>query len=310
MRPAAAVGFVLGCILAGAASAHAAVIDRLAAVVGSDVITWSEIYETAGPEIERQLEGRTDPMARRALELEILEALVERRLVEQEMRRLAIDVDDADVERALGDIARQNGLEREGLQAAVEASGLAWDAYLSELRANLRDMKFNQQVLTSRITVRDDELKDAWRRHAAEWMGPAGVRLEGVMIPVAEGDPEGVAALAQAREVAAAVRVGSRGLEPMGTFRPGELFEALDRAAATLAPGEVSEPVPTPRGVFVLRVVERLEPTPPPFEEVQERVRQVVMQEKLGQAREQWVAQAKRRTSVTVLLEPATDAAP
>jgi len=299
-------------VLLLAGGARAAVVDRLAAVVGDDVITWSEIYEAAGAEIERRLEGRDDPAARRALELEVLDTLVERRLVEQEMRRLSLDVDDTDVERALGDIARQNGLERGALQAAVEGSGLSWDAYLGELRSNLREMKFDQQVLSSRITVRDDELRDAWRRHGAEWVGPASVRLEGVMIPVAEGsgDAGTAAATEEARKAASEVRAGARALEAMGTFRPGELFPALDQAAFALAPGEVSEPVPTPRGVFVLRVAERVEPAAPPFEEVQDRVRQVVLQEKVDQAREQWVAQAKRRTGVKVLLEPAADAAP
>jgi peptidyl-prolyl cis-trans isomerase SurA len=301
------VRIVLGSVLAGTPAASAAGVDRLAAVVGSDVITWSEIYEAAGPQIEARLAEGVAPEARRAMEAEVLEMLIQRRLVEQEMRRLAIDVDDTDVERALGDIARQNGLERDGLQAAVEASGLAWDAYLSDLRSNIRDMKFNQQVLSPRITVRDDELRDSWRRHAAEWMGPAAIRLEGVLIPATDGAE---AAMAEARRVAAEVGGGTRTLDAMGTFKPGELFQALDEVAFALPPGQISDPVVTPRGVFVLRVVERIEPTPPPFEEVEDRVRQAVLQEKLGLAREQWVVQARRRTGVKVLLEPVGDAAP
>lgn len=303
---------VLGSLLVGVPVARAATVDRLAAVVGGEVITWSEIYEAAGPEIETRIEGRDDHEARRAIEQEVLEALIERRLVEQEMQRLSIDVDDAEVERALTDIARQNGIERDALQEAVEASGLVWEAYTSEIRANLRDMKFNQQVLAPRISVRDDELRDAWRRHAAEWVGPAAVRIEGVLIPVPEGgDPAATAvATAQAREVAAAARAGTRTLEDMGTFRPGELVQGLDRVAFALEPGEISDPVPTDRGIFVLKVVERIQPDPPSFEEVRERVRQAVILEKVALAREQWVALAKRRTGVKVLLEPASHAAP
>ena len=66
--------------------AHAVVVDRIAAVVNSDVITLSEVYALGGDFIEqRTLEDGGADAARRAAELEVLDSLIMRRLISQEV---------------------------------------------------------------------------------------------------------------------------------------------------------------------------------------------------------------------------------
>ena len=303
-------------------SARAEIVDRIAASVNDDIITWSEIYELGGEHIERELAGgEGQDSQRRVLEIEVLDVLIGRRLVEQEMRRLDLDVTDQDVERALGDIARQNGLDRAQLQSEVEASGLAWDDYLDELGENLREMKFNQQVLSPRITVRDDELRDAYRRSIASFTGPEQATLRVIFLAIDPGaaEEEHQAVLAQALELRERVAAGAdfgdlaaeHSAEPyasrrgeMGSFQQGELVGELGRPAFSTPVGQVAEPISTAQGVFLMQVVDRVQPDPPAFEEVQDRLRSRLMEEKFEEAREQWLLQARRRSAVKVLLEP------
>lgn len=95
------MGWALGCLL-WAAPASAALVDRVAAVVNNDVVVLSEVYELGGDHIEEVVQGSSEA-SRRSAELEVLDALVARRLIEQEMRRLSLDVTDADMERAIAD---------------------------------------------------------------------------------------------------------------------------------------------------------------------------------------------------------------
>jgi peptidyl-prolyl cis-trans isomerase SurA len=315
--PAILLAAALGLSLA-AAPLRAEVVDRIAAVVNDDIITWTEVYEIGAEHIER---GATaDPSKRRALELEVLDVLIGRRLVEQEMRRLGIEVGDPDIERALADIARQNGLDRERLQREVEASGMDWDAYLEELTVNLREMMFNQQVLAPRITIRDDELRDAYRRNLAALAGPEQAHLQTLLLayPPDATDEQKDEVLAQAialRQQASqgavfAELAAEHSAEPyasrrgeLGTFRQGELVGNLDQPAFDTPVGSVAEPIVTPQGVFLLYVVARGQPDAPPFEQVQGRLQQQLMELKYDEAREQWEVQARRRAAVKVLLE-------
>ncbi len=301
-----------------AAPLRAEVVDRIAAVVNDEVITWSEVYEIGGDHIERS--AASVPAQRRALELEVLDVLIGRRLVAQEMRKLGIEVGDQEIERALADIARQNGLDREQLRIEVEGSGMLWDAYLEELTENLREMMFNQSVLAPRITIREDELRDAYRRGASSLAGPEQAELQTMLLayPPEATDEQMAEILEQANTLRAQALEGAvfadlaaeHSAEPyasrrgqMGTFRQGELVGTLDRPAFETAVGSVAEPIVTPQGVFLLHVVSRGQPDAPPFEELKDRLAQQLMELKYDEAREQWEVQARRRASVKVLLE-------
>ena len=97
--------------LVSSTPAQAEVVDRVAAVVNKEVITLSEVYDYGGDFIEQQVLGapRNDPR-RRSLELEVLDFLIQRALVNQEVRALGMDVTRDELERALEDTARANGI--------------------------------------------------------------------------------------------------------------------------------------------------------------------------------------------------------
>ncbi len=256
------------------------------------------------------------------MEFQVLDALIDRQLVQQEVQRLELDITDTELERALSDIARQNGLEREQLQQEIQRSGLAWDSYLDEIRSSLREMKFNQQVLSPRVSVREDELRDLYRRSVADYTDPPRVHLQGLFVPFSDPDtPEsraqGLAVVAQARkdilagtpfaDLASRLSVepyASRGGD-MGMFARGELVAELDGPAFSMSQGELSQPIVTAQGVFLLRVLEIVESTPPTFDDLKEQLRTRIMEGKMQDAREQWLAQARRRAALKILLEPA-----
>ena len=301
--------------------ASAGTFDRIAAVVDGRVIAWSQIYELAGPHIdEATSQSGGDPAVRRALELEALDALIARDLVALEMERLGIAVNDQEIDRAIDDIARQNDLSRDALKVEVERSGLPWVSYRAEIESSLQDMKFNQQVLRARINVREDDLRQAYKRRIEALDAPDKMEVEAVVLPVAEGASEADRALvlATAQSVYDRAMAGEAfgelakafSIEPyasrggsMGVFRPGELVGALDTPLMALEAGQVTPPIETPRAIYVLRLAARVAPDAPLFEDVRAVIEQQVLAQKLEQEREQWLLQARRVASVEVLLE-------
>ena len=101
-----------------------AIVDRVAAVVNDDVITLSEVYELGGEFIEKAVEDASgNPTRRREAEIEVLDSLIKRHLISQEIAKLGLDVTDVELDRTVDDIARRNGLERDQLRSEVEKSG-------------------------------------------------------------------------------------------------------------------------------------------------------------------------------------------
>ena len=325
-----------------AATSWAGVVDRVAAVVNGDVITLSEVYELGDEFIEQRAAEEDSEAGRRAGELEVLDSLVLRRLISQEIERLGLDVTEVELDRAIDDIAQRNGMAREQLELEIERTGLPWSEYRLELKENLRQMKFNQAVMQPRITVNEDELKDAFKRliNAADL--PEVVELGAIFLTAPllppEIDPstltpeqrrevrqlvgEAESAAAMQAEKIAAIQERIAGGEAfadiaaladegpygaqggkMGIYRQGELVSTLDAPAFALEVGQLSEPVVTGQGVFLLYVFDRYPEEPPPFEEVRDRLFEQVYSERIEEETEIWYQQSRRKSAVLIKLE-------
>ncbi len=285
----------------------------MAAVVNDEVITLTEVYAMGGDFIT---ERASTPDGRREAELEVLNSLIMRRLISQEITRLELDVTEIELDRTIDDIARRNGLDRAALQGEVEASGLPWDEYRGELRENLRQMKFSQSIIRPRITVDEDQLKDAYRRLVSSADLPQTVELGAIFLPTTDPADETVAARVQAAQerIAAGESFSAVAAEldegpgrdnggHIGAYRPGELVSELDVVAFALAVGETSAPVHTPQGIFLLHVFEKTVEDAAPFEQVRDQLFEQVYAGSIEEETEQWYEQARRRAAVLIKLE-------
>lgn len=305
----------------GVTVAEAAVTDRIAAVVDNDVITLSEIYELGGDYIEQAAAtAGITPEQRRELELEVLDTLILRRLVSQEMVRLGMDVSEEELDASVADIASRNGMETGTLRREVEAQGMTWDGYRQEIRENLRQSKFNSYVIQPRITVNEDELSDAYRRMFASRNQPRVVDLGAIFFRVPAGADEPAVAAVMAKAEAARDRVragtefsvvaaaqdeggfGSNGGR-MGTYEEGQLQAEMGSVAFALGVGEVSDPVLTPRGVFVFTAFDTRRKEPPPMDSVRDQLLDQVYSGRIEEETDQWYRQARRRSAVEIKLE-------
>jgi peptidyl-prolyl cis-trans isomerase C len=84
----------------------------------------------------------------------------------------------------------------------------------------------------------------------------------------------------------------------MGRFSRGQLPPELERAAFSLAPGKISEPVQTPYGFHVLRLDERQPSRQPTLEESREEIRARLRREKTDAKIQQFVAGLMARAKV------------
>lgn len=308
-------------VVLSVATADAAVVDRVAAVVNDDVIALSEVYELAGDFIEQKTAaGGGTPEARRSGELEVLETLIQRRLISQEISRLGLDVTDTELDRTIDDIAQSNGLERESLRTEVEKTGLPWAEYKLELRENLRQMKFNEAVIRPRITVDEDELLDAYKRLVASVERPVVADLGAIFLAIAPGASVTARDAVVARAEAALARLdagedfatvsaeldegiyGKQGGK-MGSYRKGELVGELDRAAFSLATGDTSDPIMTPQGVFLLHAFSVDAEPPAAFDDVRNQLFEQVYADRIDGEVEQWYSGARRQAAVLIKLE-------
>jgi parvulin-like peptidyl-prolyl isomerase len=88
----------------------------------------------------------------------------------------------------------------------------------------------------------------------------------------------------------------------LGYVRLGDTLPQIQKAIEGLAPGQVSEPIPSPVGMHIIRVDDRKAAQYRPFEEVKEDIRNAVFQLKTEEAYQGWIKDLKDKAYIEIRL--------
>jgi parvulin-like peptidyl-prolyl isomerase len=87
-----------------------------------------------------------------------------------------------------------------------------------------------------------------------------------------------------------------------GLFQRGEMVPAFEAVAFALQPGEISDPVETVFGVHILRLEERREPHLLPLDEIREKLRDHIREEKMEAAVKREIERLREAGEVEILI--------
>ena len=283
--------------------------DFIVAVVNTEPITFNELrleLQRAQQQIAQQ---RRPQPERAALSREVLDGLINDRLQLQVARETGIRVDDAAVDLAEQNIARQNQFDLAELRSRLKAEGMP----LAQFRANLRD-----QIALTRLRERDLEPRarvseldiDQYLREAQANQDPQSRQINLAQILVAVPDdasPEQIdslqaraqetlrralagedfAALARERSDAADRSNGGQ----LGLRAAARYPTLFVEASQGLAVGGISALLRSGAGFHILKLIELQLPGMPPAAVTQSRARHILLrpgpQLSEAQAREQ-----------------------
>ena len=282
MRPVgpAVCGTLLALALVGAsftaANAERRALDGIVAVVNDDVILASELGEEVSVRLYQLGPAAAKVRDMRAYTAEVLESMIDARLLIQAADEQDIVVSKEDIrpylEEELERIRSAFSTEAE-YEAALAEYGMSEKDLVLRYRKNLRDQlkirRFTDAVLAPRVKVTEEDVRDYYESHRAEIALPALVTLREVAIAkqpsaasraLARGKLEELrnAALAGGDFAARAERLAAaEGGEFGGSFKfgPGEAVPALERAAADLRPGDISPVSAGPDGYWLVRLI-------------------------------------------------------
>lgn len=306
-----------GVLLAAAVAEAPApvVIDSIAAVVNKSVVLRSEV-ETV---LDQMMQAEPVPpggdveMARAARRAEILETLITEKLLEEEVRKLRVDVTDAEVDRVVKGTMQEHGLDDEKLKLALQRQGLTLEEYKDGLKKQLTKMKIIQLKVKSRVQVNDQDVKSNYAQRKTLDAGEFRVRARHILFLVPPGE-NGKAQEQRAREALARLPAGAslgerfaalakevsedpgskeRGGD-LGEFGRGEMVPEFERAAYTADPGKVVGPIRSPFGWHLILVDERVALKAKPEEEALADIRKRLFENEMEAQFRQYLEELKR----------------
>jgi peptidyl-prolyl cis-trans isomerase SurA len=262
----------------GAPSIGGEQVDGVAAVVGDDVVLQSDVDEQVYLLLQ-QNNARPDSLQVQQLRKDVLDKLIDDRLIVAEAHRENLSVTDAEVDKnvddAIADTKKRLGSDA-AYQAELKNEGMSEDA----LRKRYHD-EVSKQLLANallrkslpKIDVTPTDAEKYFTEHGDKFpKRPASIHAMVIFLPI---QPDSLEKLAVRRKAAAALarikagepfsRLAQNLSEDPGTassggdlgwFKRGSLDSTFEEAAFKLPVGVVSGIVQTPFGYHLIKVEE------------------------------------------------------
>ncbi|MBP6261241.1 MAG: SurA N-terminal domain-containing protein, partial [Chromatiaceae bacterium] len=186
-------------------------LDSIVAVVNKDVIVRSELEREIVLALPEMREKGAEMPARAELERKVLERMIEKRLQMQEAQRVGIKVEDGALTQAMEGIAQRNNLTLEELQTALGASGIRFEDFREDTRAQMIMSQLQAREVIKNITVTDPEIKRFLARESDSLIERTDVRLSHILVAVPEtaSGEEQEQARKKAQAIVAKLRAGA-----------------------------------------------------------------------------------------------------
>jgi len=311
--------------------AHAAVAERIVAIVGEHAILLSDMRQRARPFLLRIRQsipaGAQQAAAESELYKQLIERMVDERVEQQAAERAHLSVTAEEIDSGIRNVATQQGISVERLIEEATKTGLSRQEYRDEVRRQILEGKLLQLRVRSRVRVTEDDVRATYAKLVRTERAKLGYRLAWIVLRV----PASSSAAARAdrselaERIAATARAGvdSHGNRiefadlaqsfsddtptrtkggDLGRHKPGDLAQPIEDEAHKLEISGVSAPFQFKNDFVIVKVVARDPSELPALEDAHDELMQRAYGEQMDRARRQWIDELRHRTYVDVRL--------
>ncbi|WP_337995889.1 peptidylprolyl isomerase [Oleispirillum naphthae] len=284
------VAALTGALFAVIAAPHPAPAQdalRIAAVVNDDVVSVFDLATRLRVALfSSRLPDTTDN--RRRLAPTVLRSLIDERLQTQEAKRLSVALSDDDLAHSIAQVETGNRMPAGGLKRLAAELGVPYDTITEQIRAQALWVKVVGRLYNAKSNPSAEDIAERKAQLAAT-LGRPQYHVSEIFLPFDAGQNEADllalagklveqlrngAPFAQAAHQFSRSPTAARGGD-LGWVPQGQLERELDAALGQMAPGDVSTPIRTTSGYYILHLEQRRVVTTPDAGETRYRLSQI-----------------------------------
>ncbi|MDG1997469.1 MAG: peptidylprolyl isomerase [Emcibacteraceae bacterium] len=245
-------------------------IQQIVALVNDDVITLYDLKQRSLLMMLSSRENLVTQEAQRALQSRAMDALIDDKLKMQEAIEYESNVEETVLDQAYSNYATQFNLSPEDLEEQLRLSGVIKPSLIAQINGTLSWQRVVQGLLEPQVNITDDEVfnsietleknkgKDEYRISEIfllttdnEKRAEALTTANAIYEQLTQNVP--FSAMAQQFSQSSTAAVGG----DMGWVFEGELPSEVKDKIITMQRDEISEPVQTTDGIYILQVTDK-----------------------------------------------------
>lgn len=161
-------------------------VDKVAAVVDNGVVLESDVNGLMqSVKLNAQQAGQQLPDDN-TLRHQILERLIMDNILLQMAQKMGITASDADVDKAIADIAAQNKMSLDQMRTRLASEGLNYNTYRAQIRKEMLISEVRNNEVRRRVTILPQEVDALAKQVGAQNGGDTEVNLSHILIPLPE----------------------------------------------------------------------------------------------------------------------------
>ena len=290
----------------------ATVIEQLIAVIDGEPYTLSNVNAYSKAKLGRGFPaGSLKDIG--AQDRQVLEQFVTDKLLEAEVREAGIVVSDADVQRYIDQVKKNNRLSEEDLKAALSRENQTLATYKASVKAEIEKSDLIDRQVRRKVTISDEDVERYYKLNAKNFRTGDRANIRHILLSLPENASaeRAQAAMTKGQELyrriaagedfAALAREHSQGAGQadggeIGWVNRGTLIAGIEEVAfQKLAVGQVSEPFRTSMGIHIVKLEARDAGSPVPLATVAPRIKEELMNKALEERFAKWVKTDLRR---------------
>ncbi len=290
--------------------------NKIIAIVNNDVITEAELdvaITAAISDLEKEYSGAELETKIAEVRGDLMNTLIEDRLILQEAKRRGVIVDDTEIEERFKDVKSRFPSEEE-FEEEIERAGLRIDILKEKYKDNIMMAKLVTHEVKDKVVVTPSEIDEYYKKHKDEIKAPESVHVKAIMIQFDENTTESLAKqkaddilrlIKEGRDFSDLAKQYSQGPKAaeggdLGFVEKGEMREEFNKVIFNLRPGDVSQPIKTDTGYYIFKAEEKKDAYMRPLSEVRDNIENIMFREKAQVKYKEWIAKLKRDAFIQI----------
>jgi peptidyl-prolyl cis-trans isomerase SurA len=291
------------------------VLNGIAAVVNSDVITFEQVQDMVGTRertLAEQYKGQELADKVKELRMTAVQTLVDNQLILQEFNKNKFTLPDYVVEEQVqARIKEQFGGDRAAFIRTLEAQGMSMDRFRKMVRDEIIVQAMRQRSVKDDTIISPEKIEEYYKQNIATYSTPEQVHLR--MIVINKNGESGKRMAEELRQKA----LGGADFDKLaqmysedpdtqnnggdwGWIDKKTLNENLTQIAFSLKPGDVSEVTELAGSYYLLYVQEKKAGTTKSLQEVHDDIENKLLEDQRQKAQEKWLAGLREKAFIKI----------
>ncbi len=292
--------FTAFCLLSAAGCLYAQ--DKVVAVVNNEIITQKELDDFlsfARMQYSRELKGKDLEEKVQGARQDLLQRLIEDRLLLQQAKNDKISIEPARVKARIIELKKRYATDSE-FQDDLSKQGLVQADLENKIREQMLMYEIIQQKVRSKIMVRPDEITSFYDQNKRQFLAPEERQLTIIVL-----QDESLA-----KNVSYYLRLGEK-LEDLATkysfttntlsaWQGQDLRKEIEETVFKLGLGEISDPVKVDQQYYVFKLDNIIGSHQLSLAQAQDKIQSYLFEKKLQEALAKWLDELKTQSYIKI----------